>query len=41
MKRFVHILLIVLVAFSLAACAASTNPGMDHGTPIGAFNDGP
>lgn len=40
MKRLVNVLLVVLVALTLSACAAATNPVVDHGT-IGAYGDGP
>jgi len=42
MKRLTHLLLVVLTALALSACAAATNPGLDHGTaPIGAVSEGP
>ena len=41
MKRLVNLLLAVLVALTLSACAAATNPVLDHGAPIGAENTGP
>jgi hypothetical protein len=41
MKRILNVLLIVLVALTLTACAAATNPVLDHGAPIGAVSEGP
>lgn len=41
MKRLSNLLLVVLVALTLSACAAATNPVLDHGAPIGATTDGP
>jgi hypothetical protein len=41
MKRMLNVLLVVLVALTLTACAAATNPVLDHGAPIGAVTDGP
>lgn len=41
MKRLSNLLLAVLVALTLAGCAAATNPALDHGAPIGAVNAGP
>lgn len=40
MKSLVNVLLMILVAITLSACAAATNPVVDHGD-IGAYNDGP
>lgn len=41
MKRFINLLLAVLVAVTLAGCAAATNPVLDYGEHIGADNVGP
>lgn len=41
MKRLLNVLLAVLVALTLSACAAATNPVVDHETDIGAYNVGP
>ena len=41
MKRLANLLLVVLVALTLSACAAATNPVLDHGTPVGAESYGP
>lgn len=41
MKRLINFMLAVLVALTLSACAAATNPVLDHGMPIGAETDGP
>lgn len=40
MKRLLNVLLVLLVAVTLSACAAATNPLVDHGT-IGAYTGGP
>jgi hypothetical protein len=34
MKRMINFFLVVLVALTLSACAAATNPVLDHGAPI-------
>ncbi len=42
MKRLSSLLLVVIAALTLSACAATTNPAMDHRTaPIGAVSGGP
>ncbi len=41
MKRMINLFLVVLVALTLSACAAATNPVLDYGAPIGATSDGP
>lgn len=41
MKRLINILLVVLAVLTLSACAATTNPVVDHETPIGAESYGP
>lgn len=41
MKRLINLLLVVLAALTLSACAAATTPMLDHGAPIGAYSDGP
>jgi hypothetical protein len=41
MKRTLNFLVVVMVALTLTACAAATNPVLDHGAPIGAVSDGP
>lgn len=41
MKRMLNFLVVVLVALTLTACAAATNPVLDHGAAIGAVSDGP
>ncbi len=41
MKRFVTLLLVVVTALTLSACAAATNPALDHGGNIGAYSVGP
>lgn len=41
MKRLINLLLVIAVALTLSACAAATNPVLDHGTPIGAVPAGP
>lgn len=41
MKCMLNFLVVVLVALTLTACAAATNPVLDHGAPIGAVSDGP
>jgi hypothetical protein len=38
MRRLINVLFAVLVALTLSACAAATNPVVDHETPIGAYN---
>ena len=40
MKRVINLLLAALVALTLSACAAATNPVLDHDVPIGAQTDG-
>lgn len=41
MKRLLNLLLAVLVALTLSACAAATNPVIDQEAPVGAYNTGP
>lgn len=41
MKRLTNLLLVVVTALTLAACAAATNPVLDHGAPIGAESVAP
>lgn len=41
MKRLINLLLAVLVALTLSACAAATNPVLDENVAIGAESYGP
>lgn len=41
MKRLINLLLAVLVALTLSACAAATNPVLDENAVIGAETYGP
>lgn len=41
MKRLINLLMAVLVAVTLAGCAAATNPVLDYGDHPGAESDGP
>lgn len=41
MKRLINLLLVVAVALTLSACAAATNPALDHGAPTDAVSASP